>query len=384
MVARGRRVSSRAKPKVFMLIDTARIGGPGKGLFQFIRNADASRYDYVLCNFDHPQGSSEEFNAYARERRMPLLLLTQRFGWDPRCVWQAYRWIKQEGCTLVQSHGYKSHVVGLILSRMLKIPWLAWSHGWTLQDLKVRFYQALDRWTIRFADVAVAVSPPLYEQLTSWRGKERTTVLVLNAVESHAPVNSSISAEKIRERCGLGLDGQLIGCVGRLSLEKGQHELLQAFERIVQHHPHVVLLFVGEGPERAALRSLATEMKLAPRVCFHNYQVSLRAYYEALDLLVLPSLTEGLPNVVLEAMVRKVPVVASRVGAVPEILQDGQNGWMVPPGDIKALAHSCIQALRDRDRLEEIGKRGYESLYPKFSPQVRAEKILNLYDTLHR
>jgi glycosyltransferase involved in cell wall biosynthesis len=174
----------------------------------------------------------------------------------------------------------------------------------------------------------------------------------------------------------------LIGVFGRLSAEKGQSILLDAFKILHNQNDSVKILIVGDGVDRNKLESKVRKEKLSSNVKFFGHQTSMKKYYESIDLLVLPSLSEGLPNVVLEAMSMGKPVLATNVGAVSEVIKDGNNGWLVSANDHIALAKLLTKIVVDRQKLKEMGLKGRLSLFPKFSVESRCQKFLSVYNNL--
>lgn len=368
-------------PKVHILIDTGIIGGPGRGLFQFLRYADPKRFDYILSNFEYRTPRSTEFNDTARGANLRFEPLKQGHGLSISPIINALRIFKRERCNLVQSHGYKSHVVAATIKLLTGAPWVAFSHGWTTENLKVRIYHALDRLLLRWADVVVTVSPPLFKTLSAIRGKGRRTTLLLNAVDGEA-IRGDRGGSAIRRELGIGESTTVLGCFGRLSTEKGPDLLVEAMALEPLRVRDLHLLFVGDGPERDSLRARTEALGLAHRIHFIPYQNAMRDYYEAIDLLVIPSRSEGLPNVLLEAMYFGKPAVATDVGAIPEVIVHGETGWIVPTGETASLANEIAHVIADQSAIRTVGQAAHDSLTPRFDPSERAKNILKIYETV--
>jgi len=371
------------KPKVCKILDTGIIGGPGKGIFQVLKYASPDVLDYILCTFEYRNPKSTEFIDGARARGLNIELVKERFRFDPSPIFQTAKLVKREQCNIIESHGYKGHLVACIVSKMLGVPWVAVSHGWTTEDWKVRLYHSLDMLLLPFADTALTVSPPLQEKISKLRGPNKPTQLIFNAVDE-TEISGEAGREVIRSKLNVNPDQILIGCFGRLSPEKGQHILLEAFKLSLVKNPSLRLVFVGDGPRRAFLEELADKFEIASQITFVGYQSAMRDYFEAIDLLVLPSLSEGLPNVILEAMALGTPVLATKVGAVELVITNNQNGFLVESGDASKLSERIDQAILNRQALANIGKNGKASLYPRFSPQERVKEILQVYHSTLR
>jgi len=165
----------------FILIDTRIVGGPGKGLFQFLRHAPreaANRFEPTLAHFTYPDGALTEFERRAGELGIPRVSIETSAPFDRTTLRHALALIRARGANIIQSHGYKSHLYAFILRRLTGIPWVAFAHGWTAEDLKVRLYHLIDRAVLPSADTVVAVSSTLHRMIARWRGGERPTELI--------------------------------------------------------------------------------------------------------------------------------------------------------------------------------------------------------------
>lgn len=372
------------KPKVLIMIATDPIGGPGKGLFQFLKYAPREAFDYTLSNFIVRNRPAGQFIEEARKNNMNLVLLDQRAMLDPRLIIQARRIVLERGVNLIQTHGYKSNLIGFVLQTLCRRPWIAFAHGYTDDNWKVRLYNWIDRVVLRYADRIVTVSDSMRALLIRSGVREDKIRLIYNAIET-SDVRPTTEAAEVKKRHGVAADQKVVGVIGRLSPEKGQLIFLQAMAKTVKRCPNMIALIVGEGPDQAMLKDYCRKNDLCDRVVFVGYQQNIREYYRILDVLVLPSLSEGLPNTVLEAMSFGVPVLATSVGGVPEIIDEEKgNGVLVPPDDPDALAQRLAALLTDDSARQAIGLRGQRSLLPRFSPDHRAGEIVGLYHELLR
>jgi glycosyltransferase involved in cell wall biosynthesis len=316
----------------------------------------------------------------ARRRNLNLSLLKQRFTLDPHVVIQARRVIREHDINLVQTHGYKANTLGFFLKALCRLPWIGFAHGFIEVSRKLRLYNRIDRLVLRRADMVVTVAESMKALLIRSGIAARKIRVVHNAVDSNE-ATAPDSRNEIRQRYGLTPSHKVIGVIGRLSPEKGQMVFLRAMEKTVRSIPGVKALIVGDGPDRAVLEAFCREKGLNEYVLFLGYQERIAAFYQVMDLLVLPSLSEGLPNTLLEAMTFGVAVLATRVGGVPEVVQDG-NGMMVPPNDPEALAGQMVELLGHDALRHAMGAKGKHSLYPRFAPHTRVRRIVGLYEEL--
>lgn len=369
------------KPKILIIIDTATIGGPGRGVFQLLENSTREEFEYSLCTFRYKNPKSTEFIDTATRKSFPIQFLKEDFRLDPRTLGQASEICSTGNFSIVQSHGYKSHIVALYLSWKFRLPWLALTHGWTNESWKMEVYRIVEKFLLKRADHVVTVAPTMYSEIGELRGSRRPTELILNAIDENL-LQGSEDGTTIRTECKCEPDSVLIGSIGRLSPEKGHRDLLEAFATCYLENPKLRLVIVGEGCEQESLKNLALEKGISEVTFFHSYTSEIKNYYQAINLFVLPSWSEGLPNVLLEAMSINVPCLATDVGAVREVIQDSVNGWIVPPRDPAALASSINTILKDRSKLKLVTQMVRKSLFPKFDPRARAEKFVSLYRAL--
>ena len=392
------------RPRVCMLLATDRLGGPGKGLVQFLRHGGLAGCSPVVVAYEAGEPGETEFTRAVRDTGADLRILRQRGAFDVSLIPQALRVVRDEGCEVLQSHGYKSHAVCACLHAMTGLPWVAFVHGWTAENVRVRAYRVLEQALLPLATRVVAVSDALGRSV--WPVARRRMVVIPNAIDpaealrdgdvpatglyaspdaspdANHDTGSDAGKGDLRAAFGIAADALVAGVVGRLSPEKGHIHFLRALARARQTEPRLVGLLAGDGPGADMLRGEADMLGLAHAVTFAGHVSRVARVYRALDVAVLPSLSEGMPNAALEAMLHGLPVVASHVGGVPEVVRDGETGLLVPPGDETQLAAALVALCADVERRKALGARGRERVLGHFAPHQRAERILGLYHEL--
>jgi glycosyltransferase involved in cell wall biosynthesis len=230
--------------------------------------------------------------------------------------------------------------------------------------LQRRLRQLLGGWI----DCEVSVAEGPARKIEELVGYPPGTVRVVNN-----PVADNVAdpAPRISE-------GPVVGAVARLSVEKGIDLLIRALPEL----PGVDVLLVGDGPERPALELLAHELHVAERVHFLGWRDDVASLLHSIDVLALPSRSEGAPLVVAEAGLCRVPVVAARVGGVPEVVLDGENGLLVPPEDPHALARAIGSLVGDPELRARMGARGREIALERYSPAATARSFEAIYREL--
>lgn len=369
------------KPRVLITIDTYAVGGPGKLILQFLVNGGRESCAPLVAGFWRGPEGKWQFREAVESCGVRFAVLRQKFAFDPMVIGDAYRLARANGIQILESHGYKSHVVCLALKKLLGIPWIAYEHGWTSENLKVGLYNLLDRKIVRFADRIVPVSLDLGAKLGLGKRDQQKLVCIPNAVTPPPRPGAECG---FRERLGVRKGDFLVGVVGRLSPEKGHRQFIEAFKIVSSAHGNVKAVFVGDGQEREAIVEAIRQHGLEGSIILAGYQEEVSPYYRACDVIVLPSLREGMPMAALEAMSFAKPVVATNVGGIPEVVLDGQTGLLVEPANPSALAGAISGLLKDPARMKKLGCAGQKRAEAEFGPQTRTSRIMELYGGLVR
>ncbi len=286
-----------------------------------------------------PSGPPHPFVDGLRAASVPVLLTPSGYLGERRAV--LAKALKMDR-PVVHSHGYRSDVLVRSVRRSLPGPIASTVHGFTGGDRKNRAYEWLQIRALAGFDAVLPVSRALAKTLLDQGiGSERIELLP-NGFRPARPLRPRAEA---RARLVPGVNGPVIGWVGRLGLEKGCDVFLEALALI--RNDDWTACIVGTGPERPSLDRLVARLGLESRIVWAGLVPGAAEWFLAFDVLALSSRTEGTPIVVLEAMNAGVPVVATAVGGVPDLLDEGRAGWLVPPLESAALAQSAHEALTD-------------------------------------
>lgn len=362
--------------RLMIAIDSYRVSGPAKGVLDFCEAA-RGHVDPIVVLFQRGRGVPTDVQEECRRRGVPVEVVPERRRYDLSLLSRTLNLARSLRPALVQTHGYKADVVGLAVRERLGVPWVAFSHGPTYEGLKMRAYLAVDALIIRRADRVVAVSAARRAQLERTGCTPGRVVTIHNAVEM--PGGAPADAASVRRELGLPMDQPVVAVVGRLSPEKGQVYFVEAMAEIVRSVPGARGLIVGDGPDEGRLRARVAALGLQGVIHFTGYRRDMPRIYPAIDLLVLPSRSEGLPNAVLEAMSHGRPVIATRVGGLPEVIEDGVTGVLVPPGDPHALSQAVVTLLHAPARQTSMGLSARVRAERDFCVRSRAERILSMY-----
>lgn len=284
--------------------------------------------------------------------------------------------VKLREIDVVHAHGYKGDVYAYLSMRRSSIPLVATCHNWIDGDLALRIYGRLDRFVLkRFAGVA-AVSLAVRQRLISSGVAAGSVRFIRNGVDLR-PLSKMSRAKAVDANTPIR-----VGIVARLSPEKGVDTFLRMAALLLQDLPTAQFLVAGEGPERVTLENLIIELGLRDRAMLLGRQEDMPAFYRQLDLLVLSSRTEGLPMAILEGMASGLPVVATRVGEVPEVVKNEETGYIVEIDDPQALASAVRIALSDPEKRLTMGEAARDQVRAQYSAEQMAENYIAFYQSV--
>jgi glycosyltransferase involved in cell wall biosynthesis len=287
--------------------------------------------------------------------------------------------IREKKFSLLCTHGYKANLLGWVASRLTGCPQIAFARGWTGENRRIKFYERLDRLVLRWTDWVVCVSRPLAEQIEKTRrGRTRPLVIANCALLPFESLKLPVDRLSSRKSLGLPQDGFFLCAAGRLSPEKGHRYLLHAIANLSRRIPGLQLVLLGEGQERARLEKQAEELGIGKHVIFAGFRKDIRPWIQACDLLVNPSLTEGTPNVVLEAMALGTPVIATRVGGLPDLIEHLISGVLVAPGDSDSLAAAIHASFASPAERLSLAQNAQKRLF-QYSPERQTQRLKDLY-----
>jgi glycosyltransferase involved in cell wall biosynthesis len=395
-----RRATARARPvRVCFLIDELGVGGTETQLLALIRQADRRRLQPMLCLL---RGESPASQALEPDC-CPVLRLGLGSLRHPRtlpAVWRFARFLRRERFDVVQTYYPDSSYFGILAAWLARVPyrlrtrnntghWLTWAHRW------------LGRLLNRFTTATLTNCEAARRALLEAEGPEPESVFVLeNGVDlgrfldlapgtpfSRDPKGSASGTKALPfgSRLNGGSDrapGMTVGAVANLRAVKGLDTLVRAAERVCRTLPGTTFVVAGEGEERERLQEQIRLAALEGRFILPGSVRDVPGLLGSLDVAVLCSRAEGLPNAVLEYMAAARPIVATTVGAVPELIEDGVHGLLVPPGDDMRLA-LAIELLLTRPALaRRLGEAARRRACGRYSREAMLERFQRFYETL--
>lgn len=352
---------------VLHLRDTDRVCGPGKTIIETAKAASRGE-------FRHKIGllllERETHNAYldaATEQGVEVIPLRLAHRFDPRVIQRIVRVIREHRIDLVHSHDYKSDMLAWAAARFHRVPIMTTVHGWIWNNLRYQVYWRTAQALMPRFDLVIAVSEETRAAARRCGVPEAKLVTIHNGIVTENYDPEGVAPGRIRARWGIPGGAPLVGCVGRISPEKGQRDLLVAAAQVLRTHPDVWFLFAGDGPDRATVEQQAAHAGIAHRVVFAGHMADPRPVFRDIDILALTSHTEGFPNVVLEALCMRTPVLATDVGGVREIVEDGTTGVLLPAHQPDRIAEGLRQLLDRPEWARRLAQAGHATVLKHFT-----------------
>jgi glycosyltransferase involved in cell wall biosynthesis len=300
--------------------------------------------------------------------------------------------IRRERPQILHTHTAKAGTVGRLAAMLAgsgRPPVVVHTfHGHVLRGyfgaVRSRLFLALERWLAAHTTALIAVGPQVRDDLVALgvAPAERFTVIRLG-IELEDRVRASADGRvETRRYLGVPPDRFVVGWVGRMTAVKRTHDVLEAFKRLRDNGVDACLCMVGDGPDRERLERRASELGIVRDTLFLGYQIDVAPYYAAFDALVLPSANEGTPVSVIEALAAETPVVATRVGGVPDVVREGEEGFLVGTGDTAEVAERLTRLARDPKLRQRLGRSGRDRVLSRYAVERLVDDVDRLYREL--
>lgn len=366
-------------------------GGADKTTLKSAKYLDGTAYCARAAYLHAPADPGfAEIRRRAQAWGCPLIEIADRGALDPTVIFALARVCRRYGVRIWHAHEYKSNVLGVLLRPFLGLHLVSTVHGWVDFGPRLSLFYKLDRWALQRYDKVIAVSPDIHDACLAAGIRPDRLVLIHNAIEADAYRRQHVPAEASgRTAQSLGdlirpvpPGRRVVGAVGRLSAEKGFDLLIDAFADLCRHGLDLELWIAGEGQERQALERRAAQSGCRERIVFLGFYPDGRRLFECFDAFCLPSLREGLPNVVLEAMAMEVPMVATTAGGIGSVLRHDEDAVLVTPGSAAALENGLIRLLESDDLCRRLVHAARARVERNFDFRARMRKVVAVYDAL--
>ncbi len=367
--------------RILYLITDLHIGGTEKILYELVTRIDRTKFNSLVCGLKSCGYYAEKIE----NKGIPVIVFNVANGISLlknfQAIFNLYKIMRKEKIDLVHTFLFRANFIGRIAARLVGVP-IVISSIRVMEEEK-KYHLFLERITSFLSDKFIVNSEAL-KNFVSEKMKitPEKIEIVYNGIDfmNLPKINSIIKKNEL----GYNKNEILIGTVGRLHKQKGIEYFIEAIKIITQlpitHYPSPNFLIIGDGPERKNLESLICNLELNDKVKLLGWRTDVLEIISVLDIFVLSSLWEGTPNVVLEALAYNKPVVATRVGGVPEIIEEGVTGLLVKPANAQALADAILWVLENPEKarkMAEKGKEKVEKIFPIHRMVKETEEVYN-------
>jgi len=383
-----------SKIKILRIIARLNIGGPAIHTILLTAGLNNERFESLLVTGVEGRREGNMLDLAAAEGVEPIIIRELRRNVDPKdaliALLKLYRLIRRERPQIVHTHTATAGLLGRLAAKLAGVPIILHTfHGHVLHGyfspLRSKALVWMERLLACFTDRIVTVSEGQRRELAGYgiAPLEKIAVVPLG-FELEALLACGSRRGELRRQLGLSDADKLIGIIARLVPIKNHHLFLQTAKLVAEAIPQARFLVVGDGELREELEAYARDLGLNRRVLFTGWQRDLPCLYADMDVVALTSINEGTPVSIIEAMAAGVPVAATAVGGVPEVIADGETGYLVKAGDAEGLAEAITELLRNPAKAKEMGQKGRKAVYPKFAAQTLIANVEQLYSGLLR
>jgi glycosyltransferase involved in cell wall biosynthesis len=371
---------SRSEMRIAHLLASPFYGGPERQVLGLAQHLPSTS-ETLFFSFAE-RGRAGDFLGRAAAAGFEAVMLQHNWPHAVRAVREISAHLRRAGVDIVCTSGYKPDLLGWLAARRVGLPVVAIAHGWTGATRKVRWNETLDRWVMRQMDRVVCVSKAEANRVRAAGVRPEHTVVIENAVATDDVAPRNAQDRGTLEGFFPRRPRTIIVAAGRLSVEKGFDILVDAAALLAAAHPEAGFVLFGDGPLRPQLAQQIAQRKLDGQFVLGGFQTDLHRLLPQADLLVLSSHTEGMPVIVLEALAAGLPVVATAVGGVPEVIHEAEQGLLVPAGDAHRLAAAIDRLLGDDSLRQRLGEAGRQRIVEHYSCRLQAIKYQQLFDRL--
>jgi glycosyltransferase involved in cell wall biosynthesis len=364
------------------------MGGAERLMVPILKHISRANFEPHVCALGFKDGNlmADEI----RQSGIPVVCLNVKHLRDLDTLPRLIGYLKGIGADLVHTQLETANILGNISAKLLRLPSVCTIHVMHSMDIKLKskLHQKVEWFALNhFCDRVITVSEQNRQNHLALSGAPASQVSTLyNGIDlsDFLKLDRQNERTSVRKEMGIPVDANLLTTVAVLRPQKGIQFMIQALPKVLNSFPNTYYLVVGSGSFQSALIEEVKQVGINDRVIFAGMRKDVARLLTASDLFVLPTLTEALPTVLAEAMAAKLPIVASEVGGVPEMVSDGENGCLVEPEDVDGLANICSYLLNHPEQCAAMGAEGWKIVDQKFNIERQVDQLSKLYlDQLH-
>lgn len=368
---------------VLQLISSLGFFGAENVLLELAKGLSKTNYKPIIGLLKNGRNPHIELAQEAYKYQLDVKIFECRSQFDIMTIRELRKFIEQNRITIIHPHGYKSDFYSFFAALGKNIKILATCHPWTETEYnkRAKFYSWLDKKFLNAFDKIIAVADTVKMDLMESGISEDKISVIDNGIDIER-FQKGCDTQKLCRDLKIENDRIIVGTVGRLVEEKGHQLLIEATKMLVQTFPSLLVIIVGEGPLLDKLKMIVNEFGLQKHVLLTGLRDDIPEMLKLMKVFVLPSLSEGLPMALMEAMVSKKAIIATRVGGIPKLIIHERTGILINPGSVLELKEGILKLLNDQKHAKNLAQNAHQKIINEFSNKVMANKYLKYYHQL--
>jgi len=368
-----------SKIKILYLTTTSQIGGAEQILLAIGEKIDSNLFDIEVCTL-FPKGVLNEQLDKLKVKNYNLNL--KNWLYSPVAIYRLYRLLKKEKYDILNTWLFHPSIIGLLVGSITNTTYILETRHYCKLKFNTRLRQHIDRIIATKMDIIIAVSNAAKKILINYEKVDPNKITVIyNGININKFKFNIKQREQIRKIFSIQ-DKIVLSYTANLRPIKGHQYLLEAISKIKNQYTNIVLLLIGEGVLRNELEALTKQLHIEDNVRFLGYRTDIPDILSATDIYVHPSVEEGFGIAIIEAMAVGLPVIATNVGGIPEIITNGVNGILVPPENPQALAEAIGDLIEHPDKRKALAEKGQQHVAATFTDDVMVKKYMEVYTNL--
>lgn len=366
--------------KILHIIDSEGLYGAESVLINLAMEQKKTGHKPTILNLRRCEPFEQSLESESNKLGLDFFVIPLKFGSNIIGAFRIVQFAIANGFEIIHSHGYKSNIlIGFMPKAIRKLPIITTLHGWTStrKFTKIWFFEQLDKISLKFVDSIVLVNQAMMSHPRLKKRKFNNLSVINNGIPL---INFNNSDQPMDDNVlSFCKHPFVIGAIGRLSKGKGFEYLIESVHTLVQEGIDVRLIIIGKGLEHGSLEAMVEQLCLKERVLMPGYLKYARNYIPFFKIFVISSLTEGLPITLLEAMQARVPIIATKVGGIPEVLNNGKAGILIDPCKVKGLKDAIKVCYSNKNMVAKLILAGYEIATTGYSSKKMAYEYSEAY-----
>jgi glycosyltransferase involved in cell wall biosynthesis len=364
--------------KVLLLRTSGQLLGAERVILEVAKHLPSLEYHPIIGVPYEVNQAIPELAHVAKEAGYEVALFPVKGAFDLGALKTIKHFVQDNHVDIIHSHGYREDFYALLSKTKAKL--VATNHLWKRTTVKLKLYAALDAFLLKRFKAIIAVSEPVRRDMLNQGISEQKITVIANGIDpdNYLPIDNKL---EIKASLNIPSDQIIIGTLSSLTVEKGIAHAIRAFAKAKNDVPNIHLLIVGSGEQLHILEELRDKYALGDSVTFAGRRSDVNNMLGIMDVFALPSLNEGLPMAMLEAMAAQKAVIASAVGDVPKVITE-ENGVLIKAGDEQALENAMIKLSLDKELIDRYGKAARQRVVDSFSSLAMARANASIYNKL--